>query len=168
MKDPFSVYVCLTVLWNTSSVKCVGKSCLRRGWADSLSRACVFWIQTWESLTQNCVHMRQRKKLYLNVIQINRMKCYLIWRDFNKKLNRKTPQKQHKKTCTTIPNEAKKTVTRNIMASTFTLFGSNTVLFYVPVTLRTRSSAKWRAPYPSVPLLRLPTHKYWGTHICKC
>ena len=42
----------------------------------------------------------------------------------------------------TMPHEAKRTVTRNIIASTFTLFGSNTVLFYVPVTLRTRSSAK--------------------------
>ena len=63
-----------------------------------------------------------------------------------------------------MPHEAKRTVTRNIIASTFTLFGSNTVLFHVPVTLRTRSSAKWRTLYPSVPLLRLPTHKYWGTH----
>ena len=64
-----------------------------------------------------------------------------------------------------MPHEAKRTVTRNIIASTFTLFGSNTVLFYVPVTLRTRSSAKWRARTPPshcfvCPLTNTEAHKY--------
>ena len=88
-------------LWN-ASVKVVyaeGK--------PILSRACVFWIQMWGSLTQNCVHMRQRKKLYLRVIQIHMMRCYLIWREINKKLNRKTPKKQHKKRVQRCPMKQK-------------------------------------------------------------